>query len=122
MQSFARRQERHQPKKGLVMKRILSCLILLGTASLGAASPAIAQYYYPYAPPPPPRYYQPNPYAQPNPWGGGYYYQRPVPLGNVCVTSRGSCRTRMQPANTPCGCNIPGFGPKRGAIIAQGGW
>jgi hypothetical protein len=110
------------------MKAILSGFILLVTTAFGVSTPAIAQYYYPYAPPPPPRYYQPNPYVQPNPysqrgpWGGGYYYQRPVPLGNVCVTSRGSCRTRTQPANSPCGCNIPGFGPKRGAIIAQGGW
>jgi hypothetical protein len=33
----------------------------------------------------------------------------------VCVTSRGTCRTRPVPYGTPCSCNIPGFGLKRGA-------
>jgi hypothetical protein len=35
----------------------------------------------------------------------------------MCVTSRGSCDYgRPIPRNTPCSCDIPGFGMKRGAI------
>jgi hypothetical protein len=37
-------------------------------------------------------------------------------LGQVCTTSRGTCYTRPQPVGSRCGCDIPGFGPKRGAI------
>lgn len=37
--------------------------------------------------------------------------------GSLCVTARGSCSTgRALPQNTPCGCNIDGFGYKRGAV------
>lgn len=36
--------------------------------------------------------------------------------GSICVTSRGNCPTRPAPFNAPCGCEIPGFGFKRGAI------
>lgn len=36
--------------------------------------------------------------------------------GSICVTSRGNCVTRPAPFNTPCGCEVPGFGFKRGAI------
>jgi hypothetical protein len=59
--------------------------------------------------------------------GGGYgrggYVERPrqrrVQSGSLCVTSRGVCETGTRlPANTGCGCNIPGFGYKRGAIGA----
>jgi hypothetical protein len=97
------------------MKRAFLGLAML----LGTALPALAQYYpYPpqgYYPPPPPRgYYRPDPY------GGGGYYQRPVQFGNICYTSRGSCQTRPRPVQTPCGCDIPGFGPKRGAIVSGG--
>jgi hypothetical protein len=105
---------------------------LLALAGLVAsAMPSAAQYYpYPpqgYYPPPPPRgYYQPDPYGRggyrgPDPYGGGGYYQRPVVIGNICYTSRGTCGTRPRPVQSPCGCNIPGFGPKRGAVIS-GGW
>lgn len=52
----------------------------------------------------------------------GYYEERGprrVQSGSLCVTSRGSCPTGQRlPANSPCGCNIPGFGYKRGAIGA----
>jgi hypothetical protein len=103
-----------------MMKRI----IFACAAILAASTPALAQYYpYPpqreYGPPPG---YGPPPWARPQPWGGGgggYYYERPVVMGNVCVTARGNCRTRYVPANSGCSCNIPGFGPKRGQIVAN---
>jgi hypothetical protein len=100
------------------MKRILfACATLLA-----ASAPATAQYY-PY--PPQGGYYQADPWGRPPPrpgWGGGggYYNERPVSFGNVCVTSRGNCRSRPRPEQSPCSCFIEGFGPKRGAIIA--GW
>ncbi len=37
-------------------------------------------------------------------------------FGRICVTARGNCPTRPGPFNAPCGCEIPGFGLKRGAI------
>jgi hypothetical protein len=92
-----------------------------------AAAPAAAQYY-PYPPPPgygpPGGYYRPPPpppYYRPDPYGGGYGYQRPVQFGNLCVTSRGNCGTRPRPVQSSCSCFIEGFGPKRGAVIS-GGW
>jgi hypothetical protein len=108
----------------------LGAVVLVGTLM-----PATAQYYpappqggyYPpqreYYPPqrdyyPPPR--PPRGYYTPDPYGGGYY-QRPVQYGNVCYTSRGTCRTRPTPVTTSCACNIPGFGVKRGAVV-DGGW
>lgn len=36
--------------------------------------------------------------------------------GSVCVTARGNCIVPPAPYNAPCGCVIPGFGPKRGAV------
>ena len=47
--------------------------------------------------------------------GYGEDYGRPR-MGAICVTSRGNCRTRPAPFNAPCGCEVPGFGFKRGAI------
>jgi len=44
-----------------------------------------------------------------------YGYGRPR-MGSVCVTARGNCMTRPAPFNAPCGCEVPGFGFKRGAI------
>lgn len=35
---------------------------------------------------------------------------------SVCVTARGTCLTRPAPPNAPCGCDIPGFGYRRGQI------
>ena len=83
-----------------------------------AAGPAGAQYYdegygprrygpppgYDDDEPPPPRRYRRYPG-----YGGG-------PGGSVCVTARGNCLTRPAPFNTPCACDIPGFGIKRGAV------
>ncbi|GJD93812.1 hypothetical protein [Methylobacterium iners] len=36
--------------------------------------------------------------------------------GSICVTARGNCVTRPAPFNSSCGCEVPGFGFKRGAI------
>ena len=36
--------------------------------------------------------------------------------GSVCVTARGNCIVPPAPFNSGCGCEIPGFGLKRGAI------
>ena len=36
--------------------------------------------------------------------------------GSICVTARGNCRTRPAPFNASCGCEVPGFGFKRGQI------
>ncbi len=46
--------------------------------------------------------------------GEGYGRRR---FGAICVTGRGNCATgRPVPSGSPCGCNIPGFGPKRGVV------
>ena len=51
--------------------------------------------------PPPPRYGEPR------------YGRRG---SSVCVTSRGNCPIgAIVPLNAPCGCEVPGFGYKRGA-------
>src|SRR5215207_6234375 len=50
-------------------------------------------------------------------YGGGYGRPR---FGNVCVTSRGNCPTQPAPISSGCGCSIPGFGLKRGAVLAGG--
>jgi hypothetical protein len=36
--------------------------------------------------------------------------------GSICVTARGNCPTGFAPVNSPCACDIPGFGVKRGAV------
>jgi len=92
--------------------------------SLLAAATAQAQYYDPYGRPPPPRYGygydRPPPpewdYGRPPPprWG---YDRPPHPrFGEMCVTSRGTCYTRPGPVGAGCGCDIPGFGLKRGIL------
>ncbi|KNY22046.1 hypothetical protein [Methylobacterium sp. ARG-1] len=43
-------------------------------------------------------------------------YDRRWRSGSICVTARGDCPTRPAPYNAPCGCEIPGFGYKRGQI------
>jgi hypothetical protein len=113
------------------MKRLLLAALALSAL----AAPASAQYYGPYSPAP--RWYEPAPRYQPQPDydrpRSDHYerrrsydegpprgvWRRPArQAGNVCVTSRGSCEYpqyfRLQ---TPCRCDIPGFGPKRGAIL-----
>src|SRR5829696_1591878 len=49
-------------------------------------------------------------------YGGGGYGPPRMRMGSLCVTSRGSCQTRQAPPNARCGCDIPGFGFKRGAV------
>ena len=115
------------------MKRLLLAALALSAL----AAPASAQYYGPYSPAP--QWYEPAPRYQPRPDydrpRSDYYerrrsydegpprgvWRRPerqAQVGNVCVTSRGSCEYpqyfRLQ---TPCRCDIPGFGPKRGTIL-----
>ena len=63
------------------------------------------------------RYGEERVYRRERGYGGGYGregYGRG--LGRVCVTARGNCPTRPAPLNASCGCEIPGFGFKRGAI------
>jgi hypothetical protein len=115
-------------------------LVFAALALAAMGMPASAQYYYerPYPPPgwgepppPPPgwgqRYeYGPPGYGPPGYGPPGYgpapdpRWRRPaqrVQYGSVCVTSRGNCQYGQAfPRNTPCSCDIPGFGPKRGAI------
>ena len=117
------------------MKRLL--VAALAVSALTA--PASAQYYGPYSPAP--GWYEPAPRYQPRPEYRYYeprsdYYERrrgydegpyrgvwrrparPVQVGNVCVTSRGSCEyPQYYRLETPCRCDIPGFGTKRGAIL-----
>ncbi|MBF9235001.1 hypothetical protein [Microvirga alba] len=98
-------------------------------AALTVAAPASAQYYpNPYSPPPEPEWGGPRPGYRhgppPPPPGYGpppHESRRPAQrqrVGNVCYTSRGSCEyPQYFPLNTPCRCDIPGFGQKRGAIL-----
>lgn len=107
------------------MLKALSAAAIL-TAGF-AAAPASAQYYsYPppqreyygpqdrYEPRRPPRRWEEDGYSRPRP--------RPVPYGNLCVTSRGNCRSQPLPNQASCSCFIPGFGPKRGNILARSGY
>ncbi|MFT0892900.1 hypothetical protein [Pseudochelatococcus sp. G4_1912] len=61
-------------------------------------------------PPPPPGWGQPAP---PPGWGN-----RPPPRrgGGVCVTSRGACPAGPLNSGSPCRCDLPGFGTKRGVV------
>jgi hypothetical protein len=124
------------------MKRIL--LAALAVSAL--AAPASAQYYDPSGPgwaypaqsyreqqwredyrQPPRDYYRPRRdyyYERGPDYGYGpprEIWRRParrVQVGNICVTSRGSCEyPQYYQLQTPCRCDIPGFGPKRGAIL-----
>jgi hypothetical protein len=116
------------------MKRFVLAAAVLST--LAAPVPALAQYYGgpnvqyyeedDYAPRRVyrPRYEERRVYVQPrrDTYIERYEYaprrtQRQARLGSVCVTARGSCPAGgVVPINTPCGCHIPGFGPKRGAV------
>lgn len=93
----------------------LACAVLL------SAIPAQAQYYGgPYRGGPsynddddddrPRRRYYRRDYGYERP-----YYRQPR-YGNMCVTGRGDCPTPPLPYGSSCGCNIPGFGSKRGIV------
>ena len=70
--------------------------------------------------PPSPPYGGPRgqgPYGPPgNAYGRQGYGQSAQRLGSICVTARGNCPWRPSPINAPCGCDISGFGFKRGAV------
>ncbi|MBN9454421.1 MAG: hypothetical protein J0I42_20990 [Bosea sp.] len=95
---------------------VLACTVLLG------ALPVHAQYYGgPYNNPqaydddddddrPPPRRHYRRDYGYERP-----YYRQPR-YGDICVTGRGDCPTPPLPYGSNCGCNIPGFGSKRGIV------
>jgi hypothetical protein len=110
------------------MRRLLISAVLVVATGIATGATALAQdYRYPprggYYPPPPGDYYgDRGGWGGGRGWGGGGYYQRPVYLGNVCATSRGSCPTRPRPIESSCSCFIPGFGPKRGGVVGGGGW
>ena len=114
------------------MKRLALAALLVAA---GLASPASAQYYGPG-----PGYggggggyggggggyggggygggYDPGP-RRPR-YDDDYDYRRGPPPPRrgsaICVTSRGNCPIgRFVPRNSPCGCEVPGFGFKRGA-------
>jgi hypothetical protein len=109
------------------MHRMLSAALF--AASVIAAGPASAQYGYGYRAAPdydddddgPPAYARPLPprdyYGAPR---HGYGYGGPgygrVQIGRVCVTARGNCPAAPAPFGSSCGCPIPGFGFKRGAV------
>jgi len=80
----------------------------------GRPPPAPADDGYGWRPLPPP----PPPFADgddrpPPRWRGEGDRRR---SDSVCVTARGTCLTRAAPPDAPCGCEIPGFGYKRGRI------
>jgi hypothetical protein len=102
--------------------RFTALSFLAAAAVMASVAPSLAQFY-PYPPPQPRPYYGPGPYG-PGPYGPPGYYRpyQPVIFGNLCVTSRGNCRTQPQPNGSGCRCFIPGFGPKRGNILARTGW
>lgn len=89
--------------------------LTLGT-TLGTGS-AYAQYGYGEDYPPPRRYERRyDDYDRPR-----YRRDYDEPRGyarrsSICVTARGNCQTRPAPYNSPCGCEVPGFGFKRGQI------
>ena len=77
--------------------------------------PADEGYDWRPLPPPPPPPPPDDVYGRPRPpWHDRYERRRWE--DSVCVTARGTCLTRSGPPNAPCGCQIPGFGYKRGQI------
>ena len=99
-------------RKAMTSKTIRTAILALATAAtlgtgLGAFE-ARAQYYgdddrpHRFE-----RRYDEDRYDRPRGYGR---------RGSVCVTARGNCMTRPAPFNAPCGCEVPGFGFKRGAI------
>ena len=129
------------------MKRLLLApLALVALAAPAAAQYYGSPYSQPYTEEwsePAPRYqYRPEPeyryerrpdygYETRRDYGRDYRYgerrqdswrrpTRQANSGNVCFTSRGSCEyPQYFPINTPCRCDIPGFGTKRGAILSS---
>ncbi|MGH1571502.1 hypothetical protein ACRAWG_13440 [Methylobacterium sp. P31] len=75
-----------------------------------------------HPPPPPPDDLYDRPRRSPPPLPDDdfdrprYRYERPRWSDSVCVTARGTCLAPPGPPNAACGCEIPGFGYKRGQI------
>ncbi|MEE7438559.1 hypothetical protein [Methylobacterium oryzae] len=77
----------------------------------GRPPPPPADDGYGWRPPPPP---VDDAYDRRGPrWRGDFGRQWD---DSVCVTARGTCRVRPGPPDAPCGCEIPGFGYRRGQI------
>ena len=100
------------------MKRII--LVAVAALALGMASGAQAQYGRGYDDDDRPRRmerrYDEDRYERRRSRYDDDRFDRGPRGGGICVTSRGNCMTRPGPFNAPCGCEIPGFGFKRGAI------
>jgi len=102
------------------VKTVMTAALAALTFGLGVA-PAFAQYGYDEDYRPRRRYEERYDYDRPRyrdeyerpryrgEYGGGR-------IGRICVTARGNCPTRPAPLNSSCGCEVPGFGFKRGAI------
>ncbi|MBE7244571.1 MAG: hypothetical protein INR63_06445 [Actinomycetospora chiangmaiensis] len=77
--------------------------------------PPLADDAYGWQPPPPPPPPPDDDFDRPRPrWR--HRYERHRVDDSVCVTARGTCLTRPAPPGASCGCEIPGFGYKRGQI------
>ena len=100
------------------MKRII--LAAVTALTLGTTVGAQAQYGRGYDDDRPRRYeerrYDEDRYDRRRPRYDEDRYDRRPRGGGICVTARGNCMTRPGPLNAPCGCEVPGFGFKRGAI------
>ncbi|WP_309296444.1 hypothetical protein [Methylobacterium frigidaeris] len=104
------------------MRTVMTAALSALTLGLGVA-PAFAQYGYGYDDDRPRRRYEER-YDYDRPRYRRDDYDRPRyrgeygggRIGRVCVTARGNCPTRPAPLNSSCGCEVPGFGFKRGAI------
>ncbi len=101
------------------MKRIILAIAAAATIGTGlGVVEAKAQYYGgdDYDRPRRERRYDEDRYERRRFYDEDRYERRPRRGGSICVTARGSCVTRPAPYNSPCGCEIPGFGWKRGGI------
>lgn len=100
------------PRAAVRLAQVALGGLALSLASLSSAS---AQYYQRGYDAPPPGYYRGGP---PQGYDDGYYRpRRRAPMGTVCETSRGACRTPgYAPLGSQCLCYISGFGKKRGVV------
>ena len=101
------------------MKRILLAIATAATLGTGLGAFEAKAQYYDDGPRRFERRYDEDRYERrrydedrydrrPRGYGGGF--------GRLCLTQRGNCITRPQPYGSRCGCDIPGFGFKRGAV------
>ncbi|MCF4123997.1 hypothetical protein [Methylobacterium sp. SyP6R] len=101
------------------MRTVTIAALAALTLGLGVA-PAFAQYGYDEDYRPRRRYEERYDYDRPRYRRDDYdrpgYREYGGRIGRICVTARGNCPTRPAPLNSSCGCEVPGFGFKRGAI------